>query len=88
MTAPAAGRALPRPFVALFVYALRICVPPKRAILLALPCMGALLFGLLAHTVDDPTPAGRFNTISGALFGLVLPLACLVVGDAVLGAEA
>jgi hypothetical protein len=69
------------------VYALRICVPPKRAALLALPCAGALLFGLLARTVNEPTPAGRFNTISGALFGLILPLACLVVGDAVLGAE-
>lgn len=87
MTAPAAERALPRPFVAAFVYALRVCVPPKRAALLALPCAGAMLFGLLARTVDEPTPAGRFNTISGALFGLILPLACLVVGDAVLGAE-
>ena len=87
MTAPAAERALPRPFVAAFVYALRVCVPPKRAALLALPCAGALLFGLLARTVDEPTPAGRFNTISGALFGLILPLVCLVVGDAVLGAE-
>lgn len=87
MTAPAAERALPRPFAAAFVYALRVCVPPKRAALLALPCVGALLFGLLARTVDEPTPALRFNTISGALFGLILPLACLVVGDAVLGAE-
>ncbi len=87
MTTPVAERALPRPFVAAFVYALRICVPPKRAALLALPCAGALLFGLLAHTVNEATPAGRFNTISGALFGLILPLACLVVGDAVLGAE-
>jgi hypothetical protein len=87
VTAPAAARTLPKPFAAAFVYTLRICVPPKRAALLALPCIGALLFGLLAHTVDDPTPAGRFNTISGALFGLILPLACLVVGDAVLGAE-
>jgi hypothetical protein len=87
VSAPAAGRDLPRPFVAAFVYALRVCVPPKRAVLLALPCAGALLFGLLARTVDEATPAGRFNTISGALFGLILPLACLVVGDAVLGAE-
>jgi hypothetical protein len=87
VSAPAAERALPRPFVAAFVYALRVCVPPKRAALLALPCAGALLFGLLARTIDEPTPAGRFNTISGALFGLILPLACLVVGDAVLGAE-
>ncbi|HEX5950088.1 MAG TPA: hypothetical protein VFZ96_03720 [Actinomycetota bacterium] len=87
MTAPAAERALPGPFVAAFVYTLRVCVPPKRAVLLALPCAGALLFGLLARTVDDPTSAGRFNTIGGALFGLIMPLACLVVGDAVLGAE-
>jgi len=87
VSAPVASRALPRPFVAAFVYALRVCVPPKRAALLALPCAGALLFGLLARTVEDPTPAGRFNTISGALFGLILPLVCLVVGDAVLGAE-
>jgi hypothetical protein len=87
VSAPGAERALPRPFVALFVYALRICVPPKRAALLALPCAGALLFGLLARTVDMPTPAGRFNSVASALFGLILPLACLVVGDAVLGAE-
>jgi ABC-2 type transport system permease protein len=87
MTAPAAQRPLPRPFAAAFAYALRICVPPRRAVLLALPCVGALLFGLLARTVGEPTPAGRFNTIAGALFGLILPLVCLVVGDAVLGAE-
>lgn len=87
MTAAAAQRPLSRPFVAAFVYALRICVPPKRAALLALPCAGALLFGLLARTVEEPTRAGRFNSISSALFGLILPLACLVVGDAVLGAE-
>jgi hypothetical protein len=87
MSAPATARTLPGPLVALFVYAVRICVPRKRAALLALPCVGALLFGLLARAIDDPTAAGRFNTISGALFGLILPLACLVVGDAVLGAE-
>jgi ABC-type transport system involved in cytochrome c biogenesis permease component len=85
--ASASGRPLPKPFAAAFVYALRVCVPPKRALLLALPCAGAVLFGLLARTIDDPTAAGRFNTITGALFGLILPLASLVVGDAVLGAE-
>jgi hypothetical protein len=87
MTLPAAERALPGPPLAAFLYTLRVCVPPKRAVLLALPCAGALLFGLLARTVDDPTSAGGFNAISRALFGLILPLACLVVGDAVLGAE-
>jgi hypothetical protein len=87
VSAPAAERTLPTPFVAAFVYALRICVPPKRAALLALPCVGALLFGLLARTVGESTPAHGFNTVSGALFGLIMPLVCLVVGDAVLGAE-
>jgi ABC-type transport system involved in cytochrome c biogenesis permease component len=87
MSAVVPSRPLPKPFVAAFVYALRVSVPPKRAVLLALPCAGALLFGLLARTIEDPTPAGRFNTISGALFGLILPLASLIVGDAVLGAE-
>ncbi|HSD48431.1 MAG TPA: hypothetical protein VLE71_01240 [Actinomycetota bacterium] len=87
MTAPAAERALPGPFAAAFVYTLRVCVPTKRAVLLALPCVGALLFGLLARTVDNPIPVVRFDSIAGALFGLIMPLACLVVGDAVLGAE-
>lgn len=87
MSASAADRALPTPFAAAFAYALRICVPPKRAALLALPCAGAVLFGLLARTVQESTSTARFNTISESLFGLILPLACLVVGDAVLGAE-
>jgi ABC-2 type transport system permease protein len=87
VSAPPASRALPGPFAAAFVYALRICVPPKRAVLLALPFVGALLFGLLARTVDEPSASLRFAAIGGALFGLFLPLASLVVGDAVLGAE-
>jgi hypothetical protein len=87
MSATAAERPLPGPFAAAFAYAVRVCVPPKRAALLALPCVGALLFGLLARTIDEPTAAYRFTAVVGALFGLILPLACLVVGDAVLGAE-
>jgi hypothetical protein len=87
VSAPAAERALPGPFVAAFTYTLRACVPRKRAALLALPCVGALLFGLLARAIDEPTAAYRFNAVAGALFGLILPLACLVVGDAVVGAE-
>ena len=78
---------LPTPFVACFVYALRVCVPPKRWALLAIPTVGAILFGLLARVIDDPTPEGAFNSVTNGLFALVLPFACLVVGDAVLGAE-
>ena len=83
----AVGRSLPGPFAACFAYALRVCMPAKRLALLAIPTAGAVLFGLLARALDDPTPEGAFNSITGGLFGLVLPFASLVVGDAVLGAE-
>ncbi|MBA2282759.1 MAG: hypothetical protein H0W25_16240 [Acidimicrobiia bacterium] len=81
------GRPLPRAFVAAFAYAVRVCVPPKRAVLLLVPVVGAALFGLLAGVVEEATTEGQFNAVSNGLFGLVLPLASLVVGDAVLGAE-
>jgi hypothetical protein len=81
------GRKLPSPFVACLLYAVRVCVPPKRWAMLVIPVIGAVLFGLLARVVEDPTPAGAFNSVTEGLFGLVLPFACLIVGDAVLGAE-
>ena len=78
---------MPGPFVACLLYAIRVCVPPKRWALLVVPVVAAGLFGLLARVVDDPTPEGAFNSVSEGLFGLVLPFACLIVGDGVLGAE-
>jgi ABC-2 type transport system permease protein len=83
----ATARSLPGPFAACLTYALRVCLPAKRLALLAVPTVGAVLFGVLALAIDDPTPEGAFNSVTGALFGLVLPFASLVVGDAVLGAE-
>jgi hypothetical protein len=75
-------------FPAMVVYALRVCVPAKRWFVLALPVVAAVLFGLLSRVVDNGSAEERFALIAGqALFALVLPLACLVVGDAVLGAE-
>lgn len=88
MTAAAtSSRPLPGRFVACVLYAVRVCVPPKRWALLAVPAAGAVLFGLLATVIDDPSPFGAFSSVTEGLFGLVLPFACLVVGDAVLGAE-
>lgn len=84
---PSGVRPLAGPWVACFAYALRVCVPPKRWALLAIPTVAAVLFGLLARVVDESSAEGGFNTVSNVLFGLVLPFACLVVGDAVLGAE-
>ena len=64
MTEPAAvTRARPRSrFVAIVVYTLQSCIPPKRWFALLLPCAGALLFGLLAHAVNADTRSGRSPT--------------------------
>ena len=52
-----------------------------------LPCTGALLFGLLTHAVDE-TPARAFaNVAAEGIFALVMPIAALIIGDSVLGAE-
>jgi ABC-type transport system involved in multi-copper enzyme maturation permease subunit len=68
-------------------YTLRACLPARRWWILALPCAGAVLFGLLALTSDDP-PEHAFAVVADVgLFSLLIPIGCLVIGDAVLGAE-
>ena len=76
-------------FVAILVYTLQSCLPPRRWAALMLPCVGALLFGLLARAVDNfPTTDRAFaNVAAEGIFSLLMPIAALVVGDAVLGAE-
>ena len=68
-------------------YALRACFPTRRRIGLALPAAGALLFALLARVIPDSAPVALAQVADGGLFGVVLPVGCLVIGDAVLGAE-
>ena len=80
-------RPLPSPFVAVVGYTLRACLPARRWWGVLLPCLGALLFGWLG-TVADMTRQRAFEFVAEqGLFGLVLPLTCLVIGDAVLGAD-
>ena len=76
-------------FVAIFLYTLRSCVPPKRWLAVLWPCAGALLFGLLAHAVHHfPTRERAFaNVAAEGIFSLMMPIAALVIGDSVLGAE-
>jgi ABC-2 type transport system permease protein len=76
-----------RPFVAIVGYTLRSCVPPKRWVGVMLPCAGALLFGLLAHAIDDTAERAFANVAAEGIFGLAMPIAALIIGDAVLGAE-
>jgi ABC-type transport system involved in multi-copper enzyme maturation permease subunit len=73
--------------VAILVYTLQSCVPPKRWAAVLLPCAGALLFGLLVHAVDERAERAFANVAAEGIFGLVMPIAALVIGDSVLGAE-
>jgi hypothetical protein len=91
--APTAGHPLPtarplaHPFVALVGYTLRACLPARRWWGVLLPCLGAVLFGWLT-TLDSSSPEQAFEHVAElGLFGLVLPLTCLIIGDAVLGAD-
>ncbi|HEV7865915.1 MAG TPA: hypothetical protein VGR20_24680 [Acidimicrobiia bacterium] len=68
-------------------YALKACFPPKRRVGLALPAAGALLFAVLAQVIPNSAPVALAQVAGGGLFGVVLPVGCLVIGDAVLGAE-
>ena len=72
---------------AVLAYTLRACLPPKRRLGIAALCGAALLFGLIARARDLLGESPFAAPAWFGLFGLVLPLAALVVGDAVLGAE-
>lgn len=80
-------RPTPR-FVAILMYTLRACLPPRRWLTLLLPCVGAVLFGLLTHASRTAGADRAFANIgSEGILGLAVPIAALVIGDAVLGAE-
>jgi ABC-2 type transport system permease protein len=85
--AAAQGGSIPSPFVAVVTYTLRACLPAKRWFAVLAPCFGALLFGALTGVLDSPTNRAFGDISEHALFGLILPLTCLVIGDAVLGAD-
>jgi ABC-2 type transport system permease protein len=69
------------------VYTLRSCIGPKRWLGCLLPCAGALLLGLLALTINEPSGQAFARVAADGIFALVVPIAALVIGDAVLGAE-
>ena len=74
------------PLAAIVRYTVRACVPSQRVLLL-LPIAGALLFGLLSR-LSDETAVIAFARVGGtAMHTLILPITCLVIGDALLGAE-
>jgi ABC-type transport system involved in multi-copper enzyme maturation permease subunit len=90
MNAPVVAADATRPrssFAAIVTYTFRSCFPRKRWFAILLPCAGALMFGLLSQAIDD-TPSRAFAKVAvEGIFGLVVPIAALVIGDSVLGAE-
>jgi ABC-2 type transport system permease protein len=91
MTAPApAVTTNPRPrsrFVAILRYTLLSCFPPKRRLAMLVPCAGIVLFGLLSHAVNMHEQRAFAAVGADGIFGLMVPIAALVIGDSVLGAE-
>ena len=69
------------------MFALRACFPRKRRWSLLVPCVLALVFGLLARSAAGSRVEGFAHVAANGLFGLLLPVACLVIGDAVMGAD-
>ena len=87
-TTSASGRSRSRSrLVAIIVYTWRSCFPPKRWAAVLLPCAGALLFGLLARAINSEPDVAFANVAAEGIFGLAMPIAGLVIGDSVLGAE-
>lgn len=78
----------PQPrLLAILRYTWRSCFPPRRWAAILLPCSGALLFGLLAHALPEGADPAFANVAAEGIFSLVVPIAALVIGDSVLGAE-
>lgn len=87
MTAASTGAARRPPIVALVTYTLRTSLSAKRWIGILVPCVAGVLFGLVVRTLEGGAEAEFAEVASTALFPLILPIICLVVGDAVLGSE-
>lgn len=81
-----ARRRRPR-FLAIVIFTLQSCLPPKRRIAVLLPCVGAVLFGFLAYTIGETRERAFAHIAAQGIFGLMMPIAALIIGDSVLGAE-
>lgn len=87
MTLPSTGSARRPPIVALVGYTLRTSLSAKRWAGILVPSVAAVLFGLIARTLEGGASSQFAEVAATALFPLILPITCLVVGDAVLGSE-
>jgi ABC-2 type transport system ATP-binding protein len=85
-THPSAARPRSR-FLAIVRFTLQSCLPVRRWVGVLLPCLGALLFALLSRVADDSGRNAFVHVAAEGIFSLLMPIAALVIGDAILGAE-
>lgn len=74
-------------FMAIVVYTLQSCIPPKRWFAVLLPCVGSVLFGFLALAVGQTRERAFAQVAAEGILALMMPIAALIIGDSVLGAE-
>jgi ABC-type transport system involved in multi-copper enzyme maturation permease subunit len=74
-------------FLAIVIFTLQSCLPPKRRVAVLLPCIGAVLFGFLAYTIGESRDRAFAHIAAQGIFGLMMPIGALIIGDSVLGAE-
>lgn len=73
---------------AVVAYTLRACLPPRRLVGVGLLCAAGVALALVARLAAGGDPGDAFARVAASgLFGLVLPLAALTIGDAVLAAD-
>jgi len=68
-------------------YTLRTNLRARRWWALLLAWAAAVMFGLLSFASDEPRQEAFAVAADHGLFALLIPIGCLVIGDAVLGAE-
>ena len=86
-TATTTTRRPRRRLITILVYTLQSCLPPRRWAAVLAACAGSVLFGLLTHAVETTSERAFANVAAEGILGLTVPIAALVIGDAVLGAE-
>jgi len=74
-------------FAAIIRFTLQSCLPPRRLAAVVMPCVGAVLFGLMSRALNGPHGNRFANVAAEAIFSLTMPITALIIGDAVLGAE-
>jgi ABC-type transport system involved in multi-copper enzyme maturation permease subunit len=73
--------------VAIVMYTLQSCLPPKRWFAVLLPCVGTVLFALLTYAIPRSNERAFADIAAEGIFALLMPIAALIIGDAVFGAE-